>query len=96
MKKIIVAVGSTRKPKLRAVAEALKAFASKLVPDGDFEVVGMEVESGVNSTPSASKLSCGWRAKLANRGDISWDWRAVSRFCRMTEAGECFWRAGPT
>jgi inosine/xanthosine triphosphatase len=55
MKKIIVAVGSTRKPKLRAVTEALKAFAPKLVPDGDFEVVGVEVESGVSPTPSSSE-----------------------------------------
>jgi non-canonical (house-cleaning) NTP pyrophosphatase len=55
MKKIIVAVGSTRKPKLRAVTEALKAFAPKLVPDGDFEVVGLEVESGVSLTPSSSE-----------------------------------------
>ena len=55
MKKIIVAVGSTRKPKLRAVTEALKAFAPRLVPDGDFEIVGVEVESGVSSTPSSSE-----------------------------------------
>jgi|GEM_PF-170500 len=53
MKKIIVAVGSTRKPKLRAVMKALDAFAPKLVPDGDFEVVGAEVESGVSPTPSS-------------------------------------------
>ncbi|MFI5094372.1 MAG: DUF84 family protein [Candidatus Acidiferrum sp.] len=53
MKKIIVAVGSTRKPKLQAVTKALSAFASKLVPDGDFEVVGVEVESGVSPTPSS-------------------------------------------
>ncbi len=53
MKKIIVAVGSTRKPKLRAVTRALDAFASKLIPDGDFEVVGEEVESGVSSTPTS-------------------------------------------
>jgi inosine/xanthosine triphosphatase len=53
MKKIIVAVGSTRKPKLRAVMRALDAFAPKLVPDGDFEVVGVEVESGVSPTPSS-------------------------------------------
>lgn len=55
MKKIIIAVGSTRKPKLRAVTEALSAFAAKLVPDGDFEVVGEEVESGVSSTPTCSE-----------------------------------------
>jgi len=53
MKKITVAVGSTRKPKLRAVSEALREFASKLVPDADFEVVGEEVESGVGSTPTS-------------------------------------------
>src|SRR5271168_1743873 len=53
MKKIIVAVGSTRKPKLRAVLKALDAFAPKLVPDGDFEVVGVDVESGVSPTPSS-------------------------------------------
>jgi inosine/xanthosine triphosphatase len=55
MKKIIVAVGSIRKPKLRAVTEALNAFAAKLLPDGDFEVLGVEVESGVSSTPSSSE-----------------------------------------
>ena len=53
MKKIIVAVGSTRKPKLQAVSDALREFASKLVPDADFEVVGEEVESGVSSTPTS-------------------------------------------
>jgi inosine/xanthosine triphosphatase len=55
MKKIIVAVGSTRKPKLQAVTKALDAFAPRLVPDGDFEVVGVEVESGVSPTPSSSE-----------------------------------------
>jgi len=55
MKKIIVAVGSIRKPKLRAVTEALNAVAPKLVPDDDFEVVGVEVESGVSSTPASSE-----------------------------------------
>jgi inosine/xanthosine triphosphatase len=55
MKKIIVAVGSTRQPKLRAVTEALATFAAKLVPDADFEVVGEPVESGVSSTPTCSE-----------------------------------------
>ena len=65
MKKIIVAVGSTRKPKLRAVTEALNAFAPKLVPDGDFEVVGMEVESGVSPTPtSCEELMRGARQRV--------------------------------
>lgn len=55
MKKITVAVGSTRKPKLQAVAEALRMFVVRLVPDADFEVVGEEVESGVSSTPTSSE-----------------------------------------
>lgn len=55
MTKILVAVGSTRKPKLEAVAKGLAAFAPKLVPDGDFEVIGVEVESGVSLTPSSSE-----------------------------------------
>jgi inosine/xanthosine triphosphatase len=55
MKKILIAVASLRAPKLRAVTEAVAAFAGKLVPDGDFEVVGEEVESGVSSTPTSSE-----------------------------------------
>lgn len=79
MKKIIVAVGSTRKPKLQAVTKALGAFAPKLVPDGDFEVVGVEVESGVNLTPSScEEMMRGARqraealARLARETRKSW------------------------
>jgi inosine/xanthosine triphosphatase len=65
MKKIIVAVGSIRKPKLRAVMKALDAFAPKLVPDGDFEVVGVEMESGVSPTPtSCEELMRGARQRV--------------------------------
>jgi inosine/xanthosine triphosphatase len=53
MKKIILAVGSKRGPKLHAVTEALKAFSSALAPETQFEVVGVEVESGVNHTPAS-------------------------------------------
>jgi inosine/xanthosine triphosphatase len=52
MGKTIIAVGSTRKPKLNAVGEALKTFASVLDPGAQFEVVGLEVESGVGHTPT--------------------------------------------
>jgi inosine/xanthosine triphosphatase len=52
MGKTIIAVGSTRKPKLSAVSEALKTFASVLDPGAQFEVVGLEVESGVGDTPA--------------------------------------------
>ena len=51
MEKILVAVGSTRRPKVNAVSEALAAIrtVSEFLPA--FEIVGVEVESGVRHTP---------------------------------------------
>src|SRR6267378_3651672 len=53
MNKIIIAVGSKRGPKLNAVTEALQSFSAALAPDAEFEVVGVEVESGVSHTPAS-------------------------------------------
>src|SRR5258708_5697228 len=53
MNKITIAVGSKRGPKLNAVTEALKTFSAALAQDAQFEVVGVEVESGVGHTPSS-------------------------------------------
>lgn len=53
MNRIIIAVGSKRGPKLNAVTEALAAFSAVLADDAQFEVVGVEVESGVSHTPSS-------------------------------------------
>ena len=52
---LIIAVGSTRKPKLSAVREALDQIASALCPGMQVEIVGVEVESGVAHTPSSRK-----------------------------------------
>ena len=51
MEKILVAVGSTRRPKLNAVSEALVAIRtiSEFLPT--FQIVGVEVDSGVRHTP---------------------------------------------
>lgn len=49
--KIIVAVGSTRKPKLGAVTDALREIGPLLNNTPEFEVIGREVASGVNHTP---------------------------------------------
>src|SRR5205809_1843124 len=49
--KLIVAVGSTRKPKLAAVREAMDGMADLLRAGTAVEIVDMEVESGVNHTP---------------------------------------------
>ena len=64
MEKILVAVGSTRRPKVNAVSEALIAIrtVSDLLPT--FEIVGVEVPSGVRHTPlSREDLMAGARQR---------------------------------
>ena len=51
MKKILVAVGSTRRPKLNAVWEALSVIGPTLEEAALFDVVGVKVASGVGHTP---------------------------------------------
>jgi inosine/xanthosine triphosphatase len=64
VQKIIVAVGSTRRPKLNAVWEALTIFGPILDSNGQFEVVGVDVPSGVSHTPaSRSELMAGARLR---------------------------------
>jgi inosine/xanthosine triphosphatase len=53
MDKIQIAVGSTRRPKLDAITEALRQFGDLLASGAQFEVVGVEIESGVSHTPSS-------------------------------------------
>lgn len=53
VEKLFIAVGSTRRPKLSAVREAVTAFGPLLAPGAEIEVVGREAESGVNHTPSS-------------------------------------------
>ena len=52
MEKIQIAVGSTRKPKLAAVDMAIRDFGVVLASGGAFEVIGVEVDSGVGHTPA--------------------------------------------
>ena len=51
MDRALVIVGSKRRPKLDAVAEALSSISEALFPTGSYEVVGEEAESGVAHTP---------------------------------------------
>jgi len=53
MPKIVIAVGSTRKPKLNAVSAALASFQPFWSSSVPCEVVGVEVESGVSHTPAS-------------------------------------------
>jgi non-canonical (house-cleaning) NTP pyrophosphatase len=65
MERLIVAVGSTRQPKLSAVSEALTAFGPALEPGAQFEVVGVDAPSGVGHTPtSRAELMAGARGRV--------------------------------
>jgi inosine/xanthosine triphosphatase len=81
MNKITIAVGSKRGPKLNAVTAALQAFSDLLAPDAQFEVLGVEVESGVSHTPaSCDELMRGARqraealAKMARQSGAVWQY----------------------
>lgn len=64
MPAIRIAVGSTRRPKLGAVEEAVKSFGAQLRSDAIMEVQGFEVESGVSHTPcSREELMRGARQR---------------------------------
>lgn len=51
MEKITIAVGSTRRPKLDAVAAALAEFGDAICAGAKFEILGFDVPSGVRHTP---------------------------------------------
>lgn len=76
---IIVAVGSTRRPKLNAVWEAMTILGPALDPNAPFEVIGEEVESGVAHTPlSRAEIMSGARNRAealkrrASREKLPW------------------------
>lgn len=65
MTKIFIAVGSTRRPKLDAVREALAVLGTKLQPHSQFDVAGVEVPSGVRHTPlSREEIMAGARQRV--------------------------------
>lgn len=65
MKKIIVAVGTTRRPKLNAVWEALTVFGPVLDSDAQFDIAAVEVASGVRHTPlSREEIMDGARQRV--------------------------------
>jgi len=80
MSRLIVAVGSTRKPKLAAVREALSEI-SALLSDAELEIVGHEVDSGVAHTPSSrEEMMRGARQRaealhsIAQRENQTWNY----------------------
>lgn len=79
MSKVIVAVGTTRRPKLNGVWEALTVFGPALDPNSPFEVIGEEVSSGVAHTPlSRAEIMSGAKHRAlalesrARAGNLPW------------------------
>ena len=88
MKKITIAVGSKRGPKLSAVTEALQSFSATLAHDAEFEVVGVEVESGVSHTPaSRDELMRGARQRTEALREIALQQGAAWQYFVGLEGG---------
>jgi inosine/xanthosine triphosphatase len=78
---LIIAVGSTRKPKLAAVRDAVEGMSDLLAADTSIEIVGVEVESGVNHTPLSCEESmrgarqrAEWLQQVAKREAKPWNY----------------------
>jgi len=89
MEKLVVAVGSTRRPKLDAVRAALAEIGSRLPGQRtEFEVVGREVPSGVKLTPnSREELMDGARNRAQALLRIAHEERHDWKFCLGLEGG---------
>lgn len=86
--KIIVAVGSTRRPKLNAVWEAMTILGPTLDPNAPFEVVGEQVESGVTHTPlSRAEIMSGARNRAEGLAGRAREGRFPWRFFVGLEGG---------
>jgi inosine/xanthosine triphosphatase len=88
MGKIFIAVGSTRRPKLSAVTEAVQAFGPALGLAAEFAVSGFEVESGVSHTPaSRGELMRGARRRAEALVDLAREKREVWHYFVGLEGG---------
>lgn len=81
MEKLIVAVGSTRRPKLEGLRAALAEITSRLAGQPIFEIAAVDVPSGVRHTPlSREELMRGARqraealARLAREKSEPWNY----------------------
>lgn len=87
MEKIIVAVGSTRRPKLDAVREALAVISPRLGAGAIFDVAGVAVPSTVRHTPlSREEIMLGARraetlVRIARAESKPW------KYCVRLEGG---------
>jgi inosine/xanthosine triphosphatase len=90
---ILIAVGSTRRPKLDAVRDALDLLGSRLcaqlaLPGARFEIVGREAPSGVRETPlSRADSMAGARNRAESLVQIARDENLPWRYFVGLEGG---------
>ena len=88
MEKIVIAVGSARKPKVEAVREALAVIGSSLSSSAEFEIAPVEVPSGVRYTPlSREDLMAGARQRAEALVRIARESRAPWKYFVGLEGG---------
>jgi len=88
MEKIHIAVGSTRRPKLAAVTQALESFGPVLAPAAEFAVLGFDVESGVSHTPSSrDELMRGARQRAESLVQLAQQRREIWQYFVGLEGG---------
>lgn len=81
MPKTVIAIGTRRGTKIKAVKEAIEVLSSSNSPGSEFEFVGVEVDSGVSHTPSSQEeLMRGARqraetlVKIARANRLNWNY----------------------
>jgi len=88
MEKLIVAVGSTRRPKFDAVSEALAAIAPHLSGNPQFEIAAVETPSGVRHTPlSRADLMMGARQRAESVAGVAREKREPWKYFVGLEGG---------
>jgi non-canonical (house-cleaning) NTP pyrophosphatase len=88
MEKNIVAVGSTRRPKLEAVREALAVISPRLGAGASFDVAGVAVPSGVRHTPlSREQIMLGARQRAETLLGIARAETKPWKYCVGLEGG---------
>jgi non-canonical (house-cleaning) NTP pyrophosphatase len=88
MKKIIIAVGSKRVPKLNAVWEAINVVGPTLDPNAQFEVIGEEVSSGVPHTPlTRDDIMAGARRRAEALAELAHKHKKHWAYCVGLEGG---------
>lgn len=87
MQKLTIAVGSTRRPKLDGVRDALVELA-KLNRDVQFEVLGIEAPSGVRDTPlSRAEMMAGARNRAEYLRNVARENKESWTYCVGVEGG---------